>query len=110
MKNILILLSMFMVGCSTFQPSTYENQSTAEGNVVIATGRAADNAASSNTTHNCPSCVYSGSRANAGTYGQRTNQRNDSYVARIGNSAVNTAAGEISNEINSSIRDYFRND
>jgi hypothetical protein len=107
-KLLIVLMTLSIVGCSTFQPSTYENTSTAAGNVVVATGRAADNAASSNTTHNCPSCVYSGSRANAGTYGARTNQRATGYVARIGNSAVNTAAGEISNEINNSIRDAFK--
>ncbi len=108
MNKILIVWSILSIaGCSSFQPSKYENTSTAAGNVVIATGRAADNAASANTTYNCPSCVYS--NGNRTQYGNRGSQnRSTGYIARIGNSAVNTAVGELSNEINNSIRDAFK--
>ena len=56
MKVVLVIALVMLGGCSSFQESHYSNTSTPEGNVVVATGRAADVAAAANTTHNCPSC------------------------------------------------------
>lgn len=107
MKKLLIGLSLLMVGCSSFQPSTYENRNTPYGNEVIATGRAADNAGNANQSMNCPSCAVSG-RTQNGNYRTQYGHSKPDYVTSIGNSAVNTAASEISNELNSQIREAFR--
>lgn len=102
-----LVLSVFVVGCSSFQPSTYENRNTPYGNEVVATGRAADNAASANQSMNCPSCTMTG-RTQSGNYRSQNGTRQPDYLAGIGNSAVNTAVSEISNEINQAIRDAFK--
>ena len=56
-------------GCAAWNtPSTYSNHNTPNGNVVTAQGRAAENAASANTSYNCPSCAGGTRTGYAGGY------------------------------------------
>ena len=69
-KLILIAALLLLSGCAAWNtPSTYSNHNTPNGNVVTAQGRAAENAASANTSHNCPSCARGNTQSSyAGGY------------------------------------------
>ena len=56
MRSWLIVGVVLVSGCSTFESSRYEHRSTPEETVVVASGRAAEEAARSSTVYNCPSC------------------------------------------------------
>ena len=113
MKNlfVIILVSLLTVGCVSFQPSTYSNRNTPNGNVVNATGNAAAAAASANHSYNCPSCTsssgqqstYPGGYSGVGYTNTQTN-----YVDTIADSAAQTLANSISISINREIYKIFR--
>ena len=99
------LSALLVSGCSMFEPSAYENRSTKDGNVVTATGRAAEGAASANTSHNCPTCA-----PNASAGGSTSNQprsRTQESTDRIVTGASDTLTNEISQGVNQAIRDVF---
>ena len=62
---LLTVLILSLAGCAAWTtPSTYTNHNTPNGNVVTAQGKAAENAAYSNTSHNCPSCGGGNTQSN----------------------------------------------
>ena len=67
----LVLLS----GCTMFQESHYANYSGPDGNVVMASGRAAEVSARYNSTYNCPSCTNR-------PYSEARHQRNINRATR----------------------------
>ena len=104
MKNAFALtLILTTVGCSTFQPSTYENRSTGEQTVITATGRAADNAAAASTSHNCPTCTGSAQ----GSVGGYTTTRSPTPSEQLLNSATNITVQELTWRLNDLIREAF---
>ena len=72
MSKLIFVTALLLVlsGCAAWNtPSTYSNHNTPTGNVVIAKGRAAENAASANTSYNCPSCAHGNTQTSyAGGY------------------------------------------
>jgi hypothetical protein len=104
--STLAFVAFVVSGCSMFEPSTYENKSTKDGNVVTATGKAAEGAASANTSHNCPTCAPNGS---AGGSGSTSNQptRTQESTNRIVTGASDTLTNEISQGVNQAVRDVF---
>ena len=67
-KLFVAALLLALTGCAAWTtPSTYTNHNTPTGNVVTAQGKAAVNAASANTSHNCPSCGGGNTQANNGS-------------------------------------------
>ena len=109
MKNyhLIFVVSLLMTGCASFQPSTYYNRSTQNGNVITATGNAATAAASANRSYNCPSCVtnMSGQGASAGGYGNAGPYAapGKNHIDTIADSAANTLTNAISSSINTKI-------
>ena len=66
-KLFVAALLLALTSCAAWTtPSTYTNHNTPTGNVVTAQGKAAVNAASANTSHNCPSCGNGNSQASNG--------------------------------------------
>jgi len=105
----MILVSLIMNGCVSFQPSTYSNRSTANGNIVNATGNAATAAASANRSYNCLSWIgnsvgnqssYPGNYSGVG-YSQ------SSHVENITNSAAQALSSGISTAITREIYKVF---
>ena len=90
-----------------FEPSTYQNKSTKDGNVVTATGRAAEGAASANTSHNCPTCAPNGSAGGSGSTSNQPTTRTQESTNRIVTGASDTLTNEISQGVNQAIRDVF---
>ncbi len=106
--SIFILLASFGSGCSMFESSTYENRNTKDGNVVIATGKAAEGAASANTSHTCPTCAPSnGSAAGSVSTSNQPRTRTQESTDRIVTGAGDTLTNEISQSVNQAIRDVF---
>jgi hypothetical protein len=69
LKIILATVLLTLTGCAAWTtPSTYSNHNTPNGNVITAQGKAAENAAYSNTSHNCPSCNQGNTQSNSGGY------------------------------------------
>ena len=101
------LSALLVSGCSIFEASAYENRSTKDGNVVTATGRAAEGAASANTSHNCPTCAPNGSVGGSGSTSNQPRSRTQESTDRIVNSAGDTFSSEISRGVNQAIRDVF---
>ena len=67
-KLIVVAMLLAMTGCAAWTtPSTYTNHNTPNGNVVTAQGKAAENAAYSNTSHNCPSCTGGNTQSSNGS-------------------------------------------
>ena len=63
--TVIAALLLMLSACAAWNtPSTYSNHNTPTGNVVTAQGRAAENAASANTSHNCPSCARGSTQSN----------------------------------------------
>lgn len=85
-----------LVGCSTFQPSHYTNYNTPNGNHVVASGRAADNAAFSNTSHNA---MNSGSRVGPSMYGGYNPGNSYNFTDDITRTAGESFTGAIQNVI-----------
>ena len=102
-----VFSALLASGCSMFEPSTYENKSTKDGNVVTATGKAAEGAASANTSHNCPTCAPNGSAGGSGSTSNQPRSRTQESTDRIVNSAGDTFSSEISRGVNQAIRDVF---
>ena len=94
-------------GCSTLEPSTYQNRSTGSGNDVIATGRAAEAAASANTSHNCPTCVSNENAKGSVSAPNQRKTRVEESTNWIVTSAGDTLSSEISQGVNQAIRDVF---
>ena len=94
-------------GCSTLESSTYQNRSTGSGNDVIATGRAAEAAASANTSHNCPTCVSNENAKGSVSAPNQRKRRAEESTNRIVTSAGDTLSSEISQGVNQAIRDMF---
>jgi hypothetical protein len=68
LKIILATVLLTLTGCAAWTtPSTYSNHNTPNGNVITAQGKAAENAAYSNTSHNCPSCNQGNTQSNSGS-------------------------------------------
>ena len=105
--SVLTFVALLVSGCSIFEPSAYENRSTKDGNVVTATGRAAEGAASANTSHNCPTCAPNGSVGGSGSTSNQPRSRTQESTDRIVNSAGDTLSSEISRGVNQAIRDVF---
>jgi hypothetical protein len=96
-------------GCTLFQESHYSNHSTAQGNVVVATGEAAVQAARTNSTHNCPSCATENlqeydRRARADYY----NQYNNQTVSRTINRIKYNIEGTINRQVDTVVDEMFR--
>jgi hypothetical protein len=105
--GLFILVCIVLIGgCTSFQPSVYTNESTPYGNKVYATGKAAVQAGSVNTTFNCPSCAVSGQSQQAPRY-NRDNRQDESEAEKIYNRATRTLSNEISNTISKAIQDAF---
>jgi len=102
-----LFVGSLLVGCSTFEPSTYENRSTKDGNVVTATGKAADVAAGANTSHNCPSCADDQESDALPQDANQAPSKIEKSTERIADSATDTLTDEVSREINEAIRDAF---
>jgi len=94
-------------GCSTLESSTYQNRSTGSGNAVIATGRAAEAAASANTSHNCPTCVSNENAKGSVSAPNQRKRRAEESTNWIVTSAGDTLNSEISQGVNQAIRDMF---
>ena len=108
--NVAIVIFLFLTtsGCSTFQSSNYTNYNTPYGNVVKASGRAADNAALANTSYNCPSCAINGQSGGNSRGGKSSNyNRQATYLHTITESAIRTLSNEVTSSINDAIRDSF---
>ena len=105
--SILAFVALVVSGCSMFEPSTYENKSTKDGNVVTATGKAAEGAASANTSHNCPTCAPNASAGGSGSTSNQPRSRTQESTDRIVNSAGDTLSSEISRGVNQAIRHVF---
>ena len=103
----LTFVALLASGCSMFEPSAYENRSTKDGNVVTATGRAAEGAASANTSHNCPTCAPNGSAGGSGSTSNQPRSRTQESTDRIVNSTGDTLSSEISRGVNQAIREVF---
>lgn len=103
------LLALCMVGCSSMQPSRYENYSRDGENRVTATGEAANNAA---WVHSSTATLGSRPFDSGSGYGARSNanQRNVLSVGtrNLYESAVQTTSSALSTAINQSIRDAFQ--
>ena len=104
---IITVAALVVSGCSMFEPSTYENKSTKDGNVVTATGKAAEGAASANTSHNCPTCAPNGSAGGSGSTSNQPRSRTQESTDRIVTGASDTLTNEISQGVNQAIRDVF---
>ena len=102
-----VFSALLASGCSMFEPSTYENNSTKDGNAVTATGKAAEGAANANTSHNCPSCAPNGSAGGSVSTSNQPRTRTQESTDRIVNSAGDTLSSEISRGVNQAIRDVF---
>lgn len=112
MKIIIIfilILSGVLGGCATFQPSHYSNYNTPYGNVVTASGVAANNAAVVNTSSNCPSCTVSGGGGSGSPSTGGINNYNSAQdmMGRITEQALNTTANQMSYTINNAITRAF---
>jgi hypothetical protein len=99
MKYFSVIIILLFMGCSTFQPSKYTNYNTPNGNVVEATGAAAEAAASANTSH------YGTNNVNRPRYYR---SRNTNPINTIGNSAVNSAVSATSMQLNREIQNIIR--
>ena len=108
MTKIILMSFVILSGsaCSTFQESHYTNYNTPYGNVVHATGRAADNAALVNTSSNCPSCAVIGSHS-AQSPQSVDYRRKQGFVQEITESALRTFSSEVRQEIDQAIRGAF---
>jgi len=104
MKKLLLVSLLLIGGCSSLQPSTYTNYNTPYGNVVKATGTAANNSALANTSYNCPSCAISGGNGSRGI--TNYNGQMDT-MGKITHDAIRSLSFSISDKINESIRDSF---
>ena len=102
MRVYLIAGVVLLSGCSTFESSRYENRSTPDETVVVATGRAAEEAARSSTVYNCPSCGGGGSPTPGGT-SQKVSTVTDEVVER----AIEDTGWAISRGISRKINEVF---
>jgi len=104
MRILLIVGGIFLlVGCTVFESSTYQNRSTPETTVVIATGAAAEAAAQSSTVYNCPSCGGSSSQSPRTTQQRGTSSVTDAVVHR----AIEDTGWAISRGISQQINGIF---
>jgi uncharacterized protein (UPF0333 family) len=107
-----LLTLVFLIissGCSSFQTSNYVNYNTPYGNVIKASGRAADNAAQANNSYNCPSCTMS-SYFIPGQSGRKNNNnytKQSTYLNDISQSTIRTLSNEVTRSINEAMRDSF---
>jgi hypothetical protein len=101
----IIILMVTLTGCSTFQPSHYSNYNTPYGNVVTASGVAANNAAIVNTSSNCPSCTVGGSHSSSG--GVTDYNTAQDAMGRITEQAMQTTASQLGYTINNAISRMF---
>ncbi|NCC36626.1 MAG: hypothetical protein EOM24_32130 [Chloroflexia bacterium] len=109
--NVLFLLIslVLLAGCSSLQPSSYENYSRDGENRVIAQGQAAANAA---WVHASTATLGSGAGGPSSPYAMRSNASRPDVLAdstrRIYEDAVRTTSGAISGSITESIRQTLR--
>ena len=103
MRSLLIVGVVLVSGCSTFESSRYEHRSTPEETVVVASGRAAEEAARSSTVYNCPSCGSESSGSPGSPNPSRTQSVADDVVER----AVEDAGWAISRGISQKIYEVF---
>lgn len=105
------LVSLVVSGCSSLQPSHYTNYNTPYGNVVEASGRAANNAAWVNESFNSPSDAVSGGHGYGGSHGgshpyDYTPERD--FVGEVTERALDSFGRELGYSIDRSIRKAFR--
>ena len=103
MRFWLIVGVVLVSGCSTFESSRYDHRSTPDETVVVATGRAAEEAARSSTVYNCPSCGSESSGTPSSPNPSRTQSVADDVVER----AVEDAGWAISRRISQKIYEIF---
>lgn len=109
MKALFPIISLVLLaGCSSLQPSRYENYSRDGENRVIAQGQAATNAAWVHAS----TATLGGGVGPSSPYAARSNASQPDVLTdstrRIYEDAVRTTSGAISGSINESIRNALR--
>ncbi|KAA6184485.1 hypothetical protein F2Q65_12290 [Thiohalocapsa marina] len=107
--TILTATLLLLAGCSSLQPSRYENYSRDGENRVVAQGQAASNAA---WVHASSATLGGGSGSPSAAYGPRSGYAERDVLAestrRIYEDRVRTTSYAVSSSINESIRDALR--
>jgi PBP1b-binding outer membrane lipoprotein LpoB len=106
MKNIImiIVIGLFLGGCSLVQPSKYSNYNSPHGNQIEATGKAATAAASVNTSYYGTTKNFSSSYYNS--YNRSTNSLQKIIDPTI-NTILSTTRSELNKEVQNAIRSVF---